>query len=410
MSATAAAAAIFSAMFTPMMMLLLGGFSIAAALEKYDIARRVAQFVLSKAGSKPSIVILACMVISTLASVCVSNVTAPILCFSLVQPLLQRLPAESPIAKCLILGIALAANVGGLTSPIASPQSLIGTNIMTPAPSWLTYFVVSIPLAVISDLAIWLLLLWIYRPNQSGATLELPRRNGSEMNNDGDGGMKDEFQHQEKLTIKQWYIIVITVTTIILWCVENRMEQYVGHLGVVAVFPIICLFGVGILTKDDFNGFLWTVMILAMGGTALGKAVDSSGLLNLIAGGIRDAVDGLPLWGVIWVFLGVMLVVATFISHTVAALIILPVVAEVGAALPDPHSNLLVMLAMFKASGAMGLPVSGFPNMQAIMLEDARGKPYLKTLDFIKGGMPASVFVAILVGTLGYALALALGF
>jgi len=340
----------------------------------------------------------------------VSNVTAPILCFSLVQPLLQRLPAESPIAKCLILGIALAANVGGLTSPIASPQSLIGTNIMTPAPSWLTYFVVSIPLAVISDLAIWLLLLWIYRPNQSGATLELPRRNGSEMNNDGDGGMKDEFQHQEKLTIKQWYIIVITVTTIILWCVENRMEQYVGHLGVVAVFPIICLFGVGILTKDDFNGFLWTVMILAMGGTALGKAVDSSGLLNLIAGGIRDAVDGLPLWGVIWVFLGVMLVVATFISHTVAALIILPVVAEVGAALPDPHSNLLVMLAMFMASGAMGLPVSGFPNMQAIMLEDARGKPYLKTLDFIKGGMPASVFVAILVGTLGYALALALGF
>lgn len=53
-------------------------------------------------------------------------------------------------------------------------------------------------------------------------------------------------------------------------------------------------------------------------------------------------------------------------------------------------------------SGAMGLPVSGFPNMNAISLEDERGRPYLSTLDFIKTGIPASMIVFILINTLGY--------
>ncbi len=39
-------------------------------------------------------------------------------------------------------------------------------------------------------------------------------------------------------------------------------------------------FGTGILSKEDFNNFLHTVLFLAMGGIALGKAVTSSGLLE----------------------------------------------------------------------------------------------------------------------------------
>lgn len=51
-------------------------------------------------------------------------------------------------------------------------------------------------------------------------------------------------------------------------------------MGVIAIVPMVLFFGTGILNKEDFNNFLWTVVILAMGGIALGKAVTSSGLLE----------------------------------------------------------------------------------------------------------------------------------
>jgi di/tricarboxylate transporter len=76
---------IFAAMWTPTIMLLLGGFAIAAALSKYDIAKRIATFVLSKAGTKPRIVLVTNMFVAAFASMWISNVAAPVLCFSIIQ-------------------------------------------------------------------------------------------------------------------------------------------------------------------------------------------------------------------------------------------------------------------------------------------------------------------------------------
>jgi len=56
-----------------------------------------------------------------------------------------------------------------------------------------------------------------------------------------------------------------------------------GEMGVLAIIPLVGFFGFGVLDKDDFNGFLWNVVMLAMGGLALGDAVQSSGLLLTIS-------------------------------------------------------------------------------------------------------------------------------
>jgi di/tricarboxylate transporter len=66
-------------------MLLLGGFSLAAALSKHNIAKTMAAWILDKAGTKPHAVLLANMFVSTFASMWISNVAAPVLCFSLVS-------------------------------------------------------------------------------------------------------------------------------------------------------------------------------------------------------------------------------------------------------------------------------------------------------------------------------------
>jgi len=246
--------------------------------------------------------------------------------------------------KALLLGIALASNIGGAASPIASPQNLIALQNMSPAPGWGVWFFVALPFCIVSIFLIWILLLVTLNPGR-GTTIVAIRP------------MKDKF------TGTQWFISGVTLVTIALWCASHQLERVVGDMGVVAIIPIALFFGTGILTKEDFNNFLWTIIILAAGGLALGKAVNSSGLLQTIAGSITDGVRGLSLYGVMAVFSALILVVATFISHTVAALIILPLVQQVGQSMPEPHPNLLVMASVLMCSAAMGLPTSGFPNM-----------------------------------------------
>ncbi|EFQ88385.1 hypothetical protein PTT_15757 [Pyrenophora teres f. teres 0-1] len=388
----AAASYVFSAMWTPVIMLLLGGFTIAAALSKYNIAKMMATLVLSKAGTKPRTVLLVNMFVAMFASMWISNVAAPVLCYSIIQPILRNLPADSDMTKALLLGIALSSNIGGAASPIASPQNLIALQNMGPEPSWGVWFFVALPVCIISILLIWILLLVTFQPGRG--TSIVPIR-----------PLKDKFSGT------QWFISIVTVTTIALWCVSHQLEATFGDMGVVAIIPIIAFFGTGILTKEDFNNFLWTIIILAAGGLSLGKSVNSSGLLHTLAESITAGVEGMSLYGVLVVFCALILVVATFISHTVAALIVLPLVKQVGLQMGEPHPNLLVMGSVLMASGAMGLPTSGFPNMTAIMMEDSRtGQRYLQVKHFLTRGIPASLITFVVIITVGYGLMLAVGF
>lgn len=347
-------------------MLLLGGFTIAAALSKYNIAKMMATFVLSKAGTKPRTVLITSMFVAMFASMWISNVAAPVLCFSIIQvshdmkfrkdhglprsqPILRNLPSDSDMSKALLLGIALASNMGGAASPIASPQNLIALQNMSPAPGWGVWFFIALPVCIISIVLIWLLLLATFKPGRN--TTIVPIR-----------PMKDKF------TGIQWFISIVTLITIVLWCVSHQLEPIFGDMGVVAIIPIVLFFGTGILTKEDFNNFLWTIIILAAGGLALGKAVNSSGLLHTIAEAITARVEDLSLYAILIVFTSLITVVATFISHTVAALIVLPLVQTVGQGMAEPHPNLLVMGSVLMASAAMGLPTSGFPNMSMYSL------------------------------------------
>ena len=74
-----------------------------------------------------------------------------------------------------------------------------------------------------------------------------------------------------------------------------------------------------------------------------------------------------------------------------------------------PHPRLLIMATTLAASAAMGLPVSGFPNMTACQLEDSVGERYLRVKDFLKSGVLASVVSTAIIGSLGVVIMLALG-
>ncbi|KAK9834087.1 hypothetical protein WJX84_011374 [Apatococcus fuscideae] len=260
-------------------------------------------------------------------------------------------------------------------------------------PSWIQWFLVALPIAIASVLAIWCVILAAYQPGRYITRIRPPR------------------PPQDPFNRTQGFVIGVTMLTVVLWCAQNALAQYVGSMGVIAILPMVAFFGTGILSKDDFNSFLWHVVMLAMGGLALGEAVKSSGLLQTITHGIENLVQGYSVLVVFAIFCGLVLICTTFISHTVGAMVILPIVQSVGAAMmPVPHARLLVMGSALMCSGAMGLPISGFPNMNAVSLEDATGVNYVGTVDFLVIGVPSSLVTYGMVVAIGYPIMLWLGF
>ncbi|KAI8374091.1 SPX domain-containing protein [Choanephora cucurbitarum] len=392
LTAKAAAKAVFASMFSGTIMMLLGGFALAAALSKYGIAKAFASHVLSRAGTRPMWVLLAIMFVSGFLSMFISNVATPVLCFSLIDPILRTLPDKSRVAPCLILGIALSSCIGGMTSPISSPQNIVTIQYLNPNPGWGLWFAVALPVSILSMLVCWGLLLLVYKPGRDTPHLNTIKA------------------AKEKITWTQVFVMLVTISTIALWCAETSIEYAIGDTGIIAAIPLFVFFGAGILNKDDLNNFLWSVVVLAQGGMALGNAVTSSGLLQDIAVRIKDGIQDLQVIAILAIFSLLILVFATFVSHTVAALIIIPIVKEVGEHLPVPHPNLLVMGAGLACSAGMGLPVSGYPNMSAVMLEDPSGRPYLSTKDFVITGIPTSIICTALVFTLGYGIMSGIGY
>lgn len=342
LDSTSAAKAVFSSMFSDTIMVLLGGFAIAAALSKHGIAKAFASTVLSKAGTRPRWVILVNMYLATFLSMWISNVATPVLCFSLVDPILRTLRPKSTVAPCLLMAIALASCIGGLSSPISSPQNIVTINLMDPNPGWGIWFAGAIPVFIITNITTWALLLLYFRPDRDTPHLNVIKS-----------------QKFVRPSYSQVWVCIVCLATIALWCAESAMNDFWGDNGTIAAIPIVLLFGTNMLSKSDLNNFLWSVVTLAQGGMALGYAVQHSGLLSVIGNQIASNVNGKDIIAILFIFGMLVLVFATFVSHTVAALVILPIVKEVGQNLPVPRPNLLVMVTGLVCSVAMGLPVSG---------------------------------------------------
>lgn len=410
LDAVSASRHVFGAMFSHVIMLLLGGFSIAAALSKHNIAQLMASCISRRCGSDIRTVLLVNMTIATVASMWISNVAAPVLCYSLLSPILkattantsravfgtaQRIQAEQDYRLCraLVMGIALASNVGGMASPISSPQNLFAIEY-TPI-GWLAWFTVSIPLCMVLNLLLWLWLIVVF---------DLPRATDSAavqyaLQRDRQSSSMDPF------TMEQYHVMAVSVGTVLLWCASVNLSSITGQMGILGIVPFCLFFGSGLLTKEDLNSFLWSVVILAMGGLVLGEAVKTSGLLDVIAESIALFIENrkLSLWATLCIFSCLILTCTTFVSHTVGAIVVIPIVEAVGSQMqPIPHAKELVFVSALACSAAMGLPVSGFPNMTAVSVEDRLGNRYLTTGDFIKYAIPASLISWAVIVTLGY--------
>lgn len=384
MTAAAASSQVLSQMWSSTIMILLAGFTLGEALSQYDVARVLASWLLALAGTKPRNVLLMAMGVVFFLSMWISNVAAPVLTYSLLSPLLDPLEASSPFGKALVIGVALSADIGGMASPISSPQNVISMQYLKPyGVGWGQFFAVALPTGIIAMLLSWGVICFTFKFHKTKLQKFTPIR--------------------AKFTLKQYFVIFVSMGTILLWCVESKIESAFGSSGQIAVLPIVLFFGTGMLCASDLNSFPWSIVVLAMGGIALGNAVSTSGLLSTIARALQRNIQNDGLFAILCIFGILMLVVGTFVSHTVSAIIIVPLVQEVGDNLDTGNAApILVFGCALLASCGMGLASSGFPNVTAISMTDRKGERYLNVSTFLTRGVPASLLAFLCVITVGY--------
>jgi phosphate transporter len=243
LAAPAAAKEICSQFFDPTVLLFMAGFSIGAVLEKYRLSNMIASLVLKPFGNKPERVLLGIMSLGCFLSMWISNVPSSVLCVSLAQPIISQLPQRDPYAKALLIGIAISNNIGGMTTPISSPQNVIAFNWCGLAGQGMSFggwLCISVPFCSLLLVAAWFLICARYPP-----VLRVLQ-------------ISELTREQPRLTREQMLALLVTTSTVLAWALWKPLglEPYFGHMGLVGLVPIAVFFTAGLLDRNDFHNAL----------------------------------------------------------------------------------------------------------------------------------------------------------
>ena len=387
MSQTDAATQVYQSMWNHTSVLLLGGYCISAAFSRCQLELRLASWLQRRLGNHPRYFILAVMFLGLFLSTWISNSTAPILISSFITPVIRDLPTSSRFTRCLLLGLAISCNFGGMMTPISSMQNALAVNYLTAAGytiSFGEFMCISVPFCSLCVFLSWIYLMISINPDDVKhiSTIVYERKNA--------------------FSNKNMVVMTLSIVTIVLFAASSLIVEEIGDIGMISLIFVSIMFGSGILTEVDFNSLSWHTLFLIGGGNVLGTAVSSSGLLNYISTDITSILPMRNFWSAIFCILLFSMLIGTFVSHTVAAIILLPVIVQLASALDDTIG--IVICSTFAISAAMALPFSSFPNVNSFLIVDDFRRPYLSVTDFVQTGLPVSIFTLFLISTFAFAL------
>lgn len=373
-TATVASQIILGKLFNHVQILVMGGLTIAKACSRTNLEMYAASALHRWTAHRPALYLLGVMMASCFLCAFVSNVAAPLLVLGVVQRTLWEFPEGTNAPHGILLGLAFACNIGGMLSPIASPQNAVAiTALGFYNVSFAQWVGVALPVVLFSVLAAWLIVLVVWKPFKDVQYIPLQVVNTA---------MEGQVSSATRVVV-----LLVSAVTITLWVLPANL--FFGDTGIVALIPIVVFFGVGILSKEDFNTLSWHLLFLLAGGNMLGLCARDSRMLDIMAMGMKTTLANSPPYLTLVVVLLAVGVITTFVSHTVAAMILLPIIVKIGFLMPESHGILtvtpqsMVMLAALMCSGAMAFPISSFPNVNSLLAEDSKGKPYLRAKDFL---------------------------
>lgn len=338
-----------------LILLLLGGFVLSMAVENSGAHRRLALgMVRALGGGSGSAVLWGFMIAAAALSMWISNSATTLLLLPVALAVLADY-RDARLAAPLILGIAYAASIGGLGTPIGTPPNLVFMSVYEDttgrAFGFLDWMLIGVPIVV---LLVPLMALWLGRGlgGSPKATLPaLPAWSSAER----------RVLAVFAVTAAAWVFREMPFGGWSAWfAVPAATDAGVALLGALAMLLLADGRGGRVLAWSDAERLPWGVLVLFGGGIALSMAFQSSGLSTLIAEQLRG-LAALPLLPMLVLIVAGVVLLSEIVSNTATAVLLMPIMASVAEAIGvDPA--LLMFPAVMAASIGFMLPVATAPN------------------------------------------------
>ncbi len=376
----------FGAFISPVFFFVLAMFVIAQAVVSSGLDRRFALWLLSKAGTDSRRVVVAFMVGTCLISTVMSDVPATAIFMAIALGLFDQMkltPGRSTFGKVLMIGIPAAALIGGVATPAGSSINILGIFFIREYGEvtirFLDWMVIGVPMVlVLLPVSAWILLK-CYPPEMDTITQV--------------GDVHTEREGLGSITPKEWRVLLVLGTMIVLWVSSTWVEAFdvvlISILGAVFFF----LPGMNLFTwKEAERGIGWDALLMVGGVTSLGAASVESGLAQWIVDG---SIGGVADWSAV----GIVAVISAF---AVVVHLVLPIGPVINAVLIPPlallalssgqNPALYALPVAFTASCAFLLPLDAVPLL-------TYGKGYYRMLDmFVPGAFISVCWVILITG------------
>lgn len=344
---------------SPLIWLFFGGFVLAAAAEKTGLTNWLASNFIRRLGSRPAWQLLGIMAATFVFSMFISNTATATMMVAVLTPLLNSISNSDRLRKGLLLGIAFAANLGGMATVIGSPPNAIAAGALRSVDriDFAGWMVAGLPPAVVLLGVAWLFLVFRY-PSKAG------RFDLAALGITPETPLAPLWQRLA--------VILVFVCTVGLWLTSSLSGL---PATVISFVPICALTAIGVLNSADIRTIPWDVLLLIAGGLALGVAVTDTGLAAWLVDQVPQ--EGLTAFALAMALSYLTAILSNVMSNTAATNILVPIamVASVGFEMPT-----VVPIAL-GASAGMCLPISTPPNAIAY------GTGELEVRDMLLGGI-----------------------
>ncbi len=385
-------------------LLFMGGFMIAAAVEKWNLHRRIALHVLRVIGGQPHRLVLGFMVATGFLSMWLSNTATAMMMMPMGLSLVllyeelnrQRLAAGGEVpanadnfALNLLLGIAYSASIGGFATLIGTPPNgVLATQLgqlfpAAPDIGFSAWMLFAFPLSVVYMLVAWVLLTRFVFPLPQDTPFS------------GKGFIEREISGLGPMSVEEKRVGWVFLAVALLWMTRKERllgEEIdlfgwshfldsmlvglggtpVGHMiddGTVAIAMALTLFiipaskqvGGRLLDWNDAQKIPWGILLLFGGGLAVAKGFSTSGLSDYVAAQLGELLgDASPL-AIVASTVAFITALTEVSSNTATISLSLPIMASLSRAV-EAHPFLLLIPTTLAASCAFMLPVSTPPN------------------------------------------------
>ncbi|WP_160153988.1 SLC13 family permease [Microbulbifer sp. ALW1] len=373
-----------SSLGSHVILLLMGAFMLSKALEKSGAHERLALYMLKLVGvSSGRRLVLGFMLAAGLLSMWISNTATTLMMLPIALAILSRADNHR-LTIALILGIAYAASLGGVGSPLGTPPNVIFMGIYEEVTgrefSFLSWMKIGLPVVL---LTLPLMALWLTRSIQLQKPLESPA--------------VGDWRPEEVRTLAVFGLAIV------FWVTRNEpfggWSQWLNVPGAgdstVALAAVVLMFmvpngkGGRLLDWPTAESIPWGMLLLFAGGIAIAKGCVESGLSDMM-GQALTFLTAMPLW----VMLVLLCLSVTFLteitSNTATATLLMPILAVVATSAGFDPMVLMIPAAMC-ASCAFMLPVATAPNAIAY------GTGKVRIQEMVREGAVLSVLASLVI-------------